>query len=30
VGAVVLEIAAPPLLIAWQRRILSRSTRLER
>jgi len=29
VGAVVLEIAAPPLLIAWQRRILSRSTRLE-
>ena len=30
VGAVVLEIAAPPLLIAWQRRILSRSTRPER
>jgi hypothetical protein len=30
VGAVVLEIAAPPLLIAWQRRVLSRSTPLER
>lgn len=30
VAAVVLEIAAPPLLIAWQRRILSRSTPQER
>ena len=30
VGAVALELAAPPLLIAWQRRILSRSARLER
>ena len=29
VGAVVLELAAPPLLIAWQRRILSQTTRLE-
>jgi hypothetical protein len=26
VGAVVLELAAPPLLITWQRRVLSRST----
>ncbi|WP_083853079.1 MULTISPECIES: DUF4345 domain-containing protein [unclassified Rhodococcus (in: high G+C Gram-positive bacteria)] len=30
VAAVVIEIAAPPLLIAWQRRILSRSTPQER
>lgn len=30
VGAVVLELAAPPLLIAWQRRIRSRSTPPER
>ena len=30
VAAVVLEIAAPPLLIGWQRRILARSTPQER
>jgi hypothetical protein len=29
VAAVVLELTAPPLLVAWQRRILARSTRIE-
>jgi hypothetical protein len=29
VAAVVLELTAPPLLVAWQRRILARSPRLE-